>query len=97
TIRPATLCRPRRSPASLQGGPAMHARLLTTLLFGLALFLGCSPALQVRMDFDHSATFAAYHSFQMGEGKVIEKGAPSENSIVKDRVNVGVRAGLVMR
>ncbi len=75
----------------------MHARLLTTVLFGLALFLGCSPALQVRMDFDHSATFAAYHSFQMGDGKVIEKGAPSENTIVKDRVDAAVRAGLVMR
>jgi hypothetical protein len=51
------------------------------------------------MDFDHAATFTAYRSFQMGDGKVIEKGVPvpSENTIVKDRVDAAVRAGLMAR
>jgi hypothetical protein len=75
----------------------MNARLLTTVFLGLAVFLGCGPTLQVKMDFDHAAAFTRYRSFQMGEGKVIEKGAPSENTIVQDRVAVAVRDGLVMR
>jgi hypothetical protein len=75
----------------------MNARLVTTVLFGVAVFLGCAPALQVKMDFDHSASFTQYRSFQMGEGKVIENGVPSENTIVKDRVVAAVRDGLAMR
>jgi hypothetical protein len=75
----------------------MKAQVVTTVLFGLAVLLGCAPTLQVRMDFDHAATFNRYRSFQMGEGKVIEKGAPSENTIVKDRVEGALRDGLLSR
>ena len=49
------------------------------VLFGLAIFLGCGPTLQVKTDFDHSATFRQYRSFQMGEGQVIEKGSRPED------------------
>ena len=38
-----------------------------------------------------------YRSFQMGEGKVIEKGTVTENTIVKDRVDAAVQNGLVTR
>ena len=54
----------------------MNGRIVTMVLCGLAIFLGCGPTLQVKTDFDHSATFQQYRSFEMGEGKVIEKGTP---------------------
>ena len=75
----------------------MNARLLTTVLFGLAVFLGCAPTLAGEDGLRPPAAFTQYRSFQMGEGKVIEKGAPSENTIVKDRVDAAVRDGLVTR
>src|SRR6187402_2007726 len=75
----------------------MNGRIVTMVLFGLAIFLGCGPTLQVKTDFDHSATFQQYRSFQMGEGKVIEKGTPTDNTIVKDRVDAAVRTGLLTR
>ena len=75
----------------------MSGRILTMVLFGLAIFLGCGPTMQVKTDFDHTATFNQYRSFQMGEGKVIEKGTPTENTIVKNRVDAAVRNSLVTR
>lgn len=75
----------------------MKCRAVSGLLFGLALLVGCGPTLQVRTDFDHKATFGQYRSFQMGEGKVVEQGAISENTIVKDRVDNAVQAGLATR
>src|SRR4051812_2332862 len=90
------LYRPSRSPASDQGA-TMKARLVATVLFGVAAFLGCAPTLQVKTDFDHAAVFTGYRSFQMGEGTVVEKGGPSENTIVKDRVAAALRDGLMMR
>jgi len=75
----------------------MRWHAYTALLFGIAMFLGCGPTLQVKTDFDHNATFQQYRSFRMGEGKVIEKGAVTENTIVKDRVNTALRNGLMTR
>jgi hypothetical protein len=75
----------------------MGCRAVATLLFGVATCLGCGPSLQVKTDFDHAASFARYRSFTMGEGKVIEKGTASDNTIVKDRVDAAIRRGLVMR
>ncbi len=75
----------------------MRWRAYTALLFGIAMFLGCGPTLQVKTDFDHHVTFQQYRSFRMGEGKVIEKGAVTENTIVKDRVNAALRNGLMTR
>jgi len=75
----------------------MQRRAVSTLLFGFALLVGCGPTLQVKTDFDHGATFGQYRSFQMGEGKVIEQGALTENTIVKDRVDVAVKNGLATR
>ena len=75
----------------------MNGRIVTMVFFGLAIFLGCGPTLQVKTDFDHSATFQQYRSFQMGEGQVIEKGTPTDNTIVKDRVDAAVRNGLLTR
>ena len=75
----------------------MTARTLSALLFGAAVLIGCGPTLQVKTDFDHAAKFARYRSFQMGEGRVIEKGTVSDNTIVKDRVDAAIRAGLATR
>ena len=75
----------------------MKCRAVTALLFGFALLVGCGPTLQVRTDFDHHVTFGQYRSFQMGEGKVIEKGTITENTIVKDRVDTAVKNGLATR
>ena len=75
----------------------MSGRIITMVLFGLAIFLGCGPSLQVKTDFDHAATFNRYRSFQMGESKVIEKGTATENTIVRDRIDAAVRNNLVTR
>jgi hypothetical protein len=78
----------------------MKVRVLSTLgalLFGCALAVGCGPTLEVKTDFDHAAAFNQYRSFQMGEGKVIEKGTVTENTIVKDRVDTAVQKGLETR
>jgi hypothetical protein len=75
----------------------MKWRAYTALLFGIAMFLGCGPTLQVKTDFDHHATFQQYRSFRMGEGKVIERGAVTDNTIVKDRVDTALRNGLMTR
>jgi hypothetical protein len=75
----------------------MNCRAVSALLFGFAMLVGCGPTLQVKTDFDHAATFGQYRSFQMGEGKVIEKGTATENTIVKDRVDVAVKNGLATR
>ena len=72
----------------------MKCRAVSALLFGFAALVGCGPTLQVKTDFDHKAAFGQYRSFQMGEGKVIETGALTENTIVKDRVDVAVQNGL---
>lgn len=75
----------------------MSIRTISALLFGAAVLIGCGPTLQVRTDFDHAARFAQYRSFQMGEGRVIEKGTVSDNTIVKDRVDAAIRGGLAAR
>jgi hypothetical protein len=75
----------------------MRIRTVSAFLFGFAVLLGCGPTLQVKTDFDHGATFNQYRSFQMGEGKVIEKGTATENTIVKDRVDAAVQNGLATR
>src|SRR5262245_4033338 len=75
----------------------MTGRTVSALLVGIAVLLGCGPALQVRTDFDHTASFNQYRSFQMGEGRVIEKGTVTENTIVKDRIDAAVRNGLVTK
>ena len=75
----------------------MNGRIVTMVLFGLVIFLGCGPTLQVKTDFDHHATFQQYRSFRMGEGRVIERGAVTDNTIVKDRVNAALRDGLMTR
>jgi hypothetical protein len=75
----------------------MTGRTISALLFGLAVLLGCGPTLQVKTDFDHAAAFRQYRSFQMGEGKVIERGTASDNTIVKDRVDAAIRSGLATR
>src|SRR5438552_17952119 len=75
----------------------MTARTLCALLFGAAVLIGCGPTLQVKTDVDHAAKFARYRSFQMGVGRVIEKGTVSDNTIVKDRVDAAIRAGLATR
>jgi hypothetical protein len=72
-------------------------RTISALLFGIAVLLGCGPTLQVKTDFDHSATFSRYRSFQMGEEKVIERGTVTENTIVKDRIDAAIRNALVTR
>ena len=69
----------------------MKCRAVEYASVRLRLLVGCGPTLQVKTDFDHGATFGQYRSFQMGEGKVIEQGALTENTIVKDRVDVAVR------
>src|SRR5256885_6897966 len=77
----------------------MSARTLSALLFGFAvfMFMGCGPTLQVKTDYDHQAAFTRYRSFQMGEGKVIENGTATENTIVKDRIDAAVESGLATR
>jgi hypothetical protein len=75
----------------------MTGRTISALLFGLAVLLGCTPTLQVKTDFDHAAAFNQYRSFQMGEGRVIERGTASDNTIVKDRVDAAIRSGLATR
>jgi uncharacterized protein DUF4136 len=75
----------------------MMVRTISALLFGFAVLLGCRPSLQVKTDFDHAAAFHQYRSFQMGEGKVIERGTASDNTIVKDRVDAAIRNGLQTR
>lgn len=75
----------------------MTARILSALLFAAAILIGCGPTLQVKTDFDHRVSFAHYRSFQMGEGRVIEKGTVSDNTIVKDRVDAAIRGGLATR
>lgn len=75
----------------------MSVRVFGVLLFGCALVAGCGPSLQVKTDFDHAVAFNQYRSFQMGEGKVIEKGTVTENTIVKDRVDRAVETGLETR
>ena len=75
----------------------MTGRTISALLFGLAVLLGCGPTLHVKTDFDHAAAFNRYRSFQMGEGKVIERGTASDNTIVKDRVDAAIRSGLATR
>ena len=74
----------------------MKLRALGALLLGSAMLAGsgCGPTLQVKTDFDHAASFNQYRSFQMGEGKVIEKGTVTENTIVKDRIDTAVQNGL---
>jgi len=73
------------------------SRTLSALLFGFAFLIGCGPTLHVKTDFDHTAQFTRYRSFQMGEGRVIEKGTVSDNTIVKDRVDGAIRGGLAAR
>jgi hypothetical protein len=75
----------------------MAGRAVTTLLFGLAVAAGCGPTLQVKTDFDHAARFEQYRSFAMGEGKVVERGTATDNTIVKDRVDAAIRSALVTR
>jgi hypothetical protein len=75
----------------------MTGRAITALLFGLAVLIGCGPTLHVKTDFDHAVAFNQYRSFRMGEGRVIEKGTISDNTIVKDRVDAAIRSGLAMR
>jgi hypothetical protein len=75
----------------------MNVRAFGALLLGGVLLVGCGPTLEVRTDFDHAAAFNQYRSFQMGEGKVIEKGTVSENTIVKDRIDTAVEKGLQTR
>jgi hypothetical protein len=75
----------------------MHVRAATTLMFGLAIASGCGPTLQVKTDFDRAARFDQYRSFAMGEGKVVERGTATDNTIVKDRVDAAIRSVLVTR
>ena len=75
----------------------MKYRAVGALVLGFAMAAGCGPTLRVKTDFDHAASFNRYRSFQMGEGKVIEKGTITENTIVKDRVDVAVQNGLATR
>ncbi|HMF41808.1 MAG TPA: DUF4136 domain-containing protein [Polyangia bacterium] len=75
----------------------MTVRTISALLFGVAVLIGCGPTLHVKTDFDHAAQFAHYRSFQMGEGRVIEKGTVTDNTIVKDRVDAAIRGGLAAR
>lgn len=75
----------------------MTCRALTALLLGFAVFLGCGPTLQVKTDFDRTVTFNQYRSFRMGEGRVIERGTATDNTIVKDRVDAAIQNGLVTR
>jgi Domain of unknown function (DUF4136) len=75
----------------------MKCRALTALLLGFAVFLGCGPTLRVKTDFDHTVTFNRYRSFRMGEGRVIEKGTVTDNTIVKDRIDAAIQNTLVTR
>ena len=75
----------------------MKFRAVGALVLGFAMATGCGPTLRVKTDFDHAASFNQYRSFQMGEGKVIEKGTLTENTIVKDRVDTAVQNGLVTK
>ena len=72
-------------------------RVLSALMFAAAILIGCGPTLHVKTDFDHAVQFAQYRSFQMGEGRVIEKGTVTDNTIVKDRVDAALRSGLAAR
>src|SRR4029078_13564585 len=54
-------------------------------------------AVMCKTAFEHAASFNRSRSFQMGEGKVIEKGALTENTIVKDRVDTAVQNGLMTK
>jgi uncharacterized protein DUF4136 len=74
----------------------MKRLVVSALLFGWAM-LGCGPTLQVKTDYDHKITFNQYRSFQMGEGRVIEEGTVTDNTIVKDRVDASIRSGLTAR
>src|SRR4051794_23936891 len=66
-------------------------------LIALVLCLGCGPTLQVRTDYDHTVSFTRYQTFTIGEAKVIEKGAVTENSFVKDRIDNAIRQAMIAR
>jgi hypothetical protein len=70
---------------------------LLAALAGVTLALGCGPTLRVKTDFDHAARFEQYRSFAMGEGKVVERGTATDNTIVKDRVDAAIRSALETR
>ena len=54
------------------------------------LVSACGPTLQVRTDYDRQATFAQYQTFRIDEGQFLEKGVPSQNTIVKDRIHASL-------
>src|SRR5262245_59269352 len=88
---------PPQSPRGVMREAGMTGRTISALLFGIAVLLGCGPTLQVKTDFDHTATFTHYRSFRMGEERVIERGTVTENTIVKDRIDAAIRNSLVTR
>jgi len=61
------------------------------------LCLGCGPTLQVRTDYDHTVAFTRYQTFAIGEAKVLEKGAVTENSFVKDRIDNAIKQAMLGR
>ena len=54
----------------------MKWRAYTALLFGIAMFLGCGPTLQVKTDFDHNATFQQYRSRSSRTASTSRYGTP---------------------
>jgi hypothetical protein len=66
-------------------------------LIALLVCVGCGPTLQVRTDFDHTVSFTKYQTFALGDGKVIEKGAVTENSFVKDRIDNAIKQAMTAR
>jgi hypothetical protein len=54
------------------------------------LVSACGPTLQVKTDYDRQATFSQYRSFRIDEGQFIEKGVPTQNTIVKDRIQAAL-------
>jgi hypothetical protein len=68
----------------------------TTVLL-VFLCAGCGPTLQVKTDFDHTISFTRYQTFALGDGKVLEKGAITENSFVKDRIDKAITQAMTGR
>jgi hypothetical protein len=71
--------------------------LITFGLIVLGVCIGCGPTLQVRTDYDHTLSFSRYQTFTLGEGKVIEQGAITENSFIKERIDKALKVGLTAR
>jgi len=62
---------------------------------GAALLAAACATVQVAIDYDRTADFARYHTFQIVGGHLVQEGvADDSNTLVKDRIESALRATL---